>query len=60
MRRSIMVFGCTLEDGSIISTDSDEIVSVRVHPDHSVSITDPIGSEQTIEGKWVSYIPRFN
>lgn len=60
MRRSIMVFGCTLEDGTDVTTDSPENVSVRVHPDHSVSVTDPNGVETTIEGKWTSYVPRFN
>lgn len=39
MRRSIMVFGCTLEDNTTVNTTDEGIVSVRVHPDHSVTVT---------------------
>lgn len=60
MRRSIMVFGCTMEDGSQISCDDEGVVSVRVHPDHSVSVTSSDNDERILDGKWVGYVPRFN
>lgn len=60
MRRSVMVFGCTMEDGSKVTCDDDGVVSVRVHPDHSVSVMNSSNDEHTLEGKWVGYVPRFN
>ncbi len=60
MRRSIMVFGCTLDDGSQVTCNDDGVVSVRVHPDHSVSTTNSHNEETTVDGKWVGYVPRFN
>lgn len=60
MRRSIMVFGCTMEDDSQVTCDDNGVVSVKVHPDHSVSVTNSDNDERTIDGKWVGYVPRFN
>lgn len=60
MRRAIKVFGATLDSGVTIKTDSDDIVSVTIHPDKSVTYLDPAGNTKTAEGQWVSYIPRFN
>jgi hypothetical protein len=60
MRRSIMVFGCTMEDGSQVTCDDDGVVSVRVHPDHSVTVTNSSNDETAVDGKWVGYVPRFN
>jgi len=60
MRRSIMVFGCTMDDGSQVTCDDEGVVSVRVHPDRSVSVTDSNNDETTVEGEWVGYVPRFN
>jgi hypothetical protein len=60
MRRSIMVFGCTMADGSQITCEDEGVVSVRVHPDHSVSVTNSSNEEQKMAGEWVGYVPRFN
>ena len=60
MRRSVMVFGCTMEDGSQVTCDDDDVVSVRVHPDHSVTVTNSNNDETEVSGKWVGYVPRFN
>ncbi len=60
MRRSIMVFGCTLEDGSRITCDDEGVVAVKVHPDHSVTVTRADNTEVEVDGKWVGYVPRFN
>ena len=60
MRRAIQVFGAELDTGKKITTDDDGVVSVTVHPDKSVTYTDPTGSTHTAEGSWTSYIPRFN
>ena len=60
MRRSIMVFGCTMEDGSQVTCDDDGVVSVRVHPDHSVTVTNSSTDVTEVNGKWVGYVPRFN
>ena len=60
MRRSIMVFGCTLEDGSRITCDDEGVVSVKDHPDHSVTVTRVDNTEVEVDGKWVGYVPRFN
>lgn len=58
MRRAIMVFGCTLEDGSQITTE--DYTSVKVFPDKSIEVTKADGSKEFIEGTWISYTPRFN
>ncbi len=55
-----MVFGCTIEDGSQVTCNDDGVVSVRVHPDHSVTVTNSSNDETMVDGKWVSYVPRFN
>lgn len=60
MRRSIMVFGCTMEDGSQVTCEDEGVVSVRVHPDHSVTITNSDNDVSEVDGKWVGYVPRFN
>ena len=60
MRRAIKVFGAVLDTGKTIKTDSDDIVSVTIHPDKSVTYLDPEGHTSTAEGQWVSYVPRFN
>ena len=53
-----MVFGCTLEDGTSVTTE--EYTAVKVFPDKHVEVTKSDGSVETINGTWVSYIPRFN
>ena len=58
MRRAIFVWGAVMEDGSKITTD--DYTAVKVNPDKSVEVTDATGSKHIVEGKWVSYIPRFN
>jgi len=60
MRRAIKVFGAVLNTGVTINTDSDQIVSVTIHPDKSVTYLDPAGNTLTADGQWVSYVPRFN
>jgi|GEM_PF-436711 len=60
MRRAIKVFGATLDNGLTVKTDSDDIVSVTIHPDKSVTVLDPAGNTKTVDGHWVSYVPRFN
>ena len=61
MRRPIFVYGCTLENGDVVTTEEEDIVAIKVFPDKSVHLTRP---DQTIhiilDAKWVSYIPRFN
>ena len=58
MRRAVMVFGCTLEDGTQITTE--DYTSVKVFPNKNVEVTRADGSKEIINGNWVSYIPRFN
>lgn len=59
--RSIQVWGCDLDDGSRINTGEDGIVSVVVHGDHTVSVTDENHNEKLVVGVyWVSYIPCQN
>jgi hypothetical protein len=53
-----MVFGCTMENGSKITTD--DYTAVKVFPDKHVEVTKSDGSIEKMEGNWVSYIPRFN
>ena len=61
VKRSIQVWGCTLEDGSQITNGHDGIVSVIVNGDHTVTITDSHGHEKIVDGaRWVSYVPRQN
>lgn len=61
VKRPIQVFGCDLIDGGRIDAGMDDIVSVIVHGDHSVSVTDVNNNETIIEGAyWVSYVPRQN
>ncbi|MFK5892175.1 MAG: hypothetical protein QM504_03025 [Pseudomonadota bacterium] len=60
MRRAIKVFGAQLEDGNKVTTDDDGIVSVTVHPDKSVTFLTPEGDTMAVNGKWTSYVPRFN
>lgn len=65
-RRSIAVFGCTLEDGSQLNHTDSEFVSVIVNPDKTVSVTDIDNNKTILLGddgvpvQWVSYIPRVN
>jgi hypothetical protein len=60
-KRSIQVWGCTLEDGSQITNGDEGIVSVIVNGDHTVTVTDSHNNEKIVEGaRWVSYIPRQN
>ena len=62
-RRSIQVFGCTLEDGTQLNHTDSEYVSVIVNPDKTVTVTD-INSNESLykngEVHWVSYVPRTN
>ncbi len=60
MRRAIKVFGAQLENGGKVTTDDDDIVSVTVHPDKSVTFLTPSGDTKTVDSKWTSYVPRFN
>ena len=60
-RRSITVFGCTLDDGSTINNTDEGITSVIVNPDKTVTITDAHHNKTIVEGAvWVSYVPRAN
>lgn len=65
-KRSIAVFGCTLDDGTQLNHTDSEFVSVIVNPDRTVSTTDTNGNETILEGAdgkpaiWVSYVPRTN
>ncbi len=60
-KRPIQVWGCDLEDGTRIDAGKDGIVSVIVHGDHSVTVTDTNNNETIVEGAyWVGYVPRQN
>jgi len=60
-KRSIQVWGCDLEDGTRITNEDEDIVSVIVNPDHTVTVTDVNNTNKIVEGaRWVSYIPRQN
>jgi|GEM_PF-1995000 len=60
-KRSIQVWGCDLEDGTRITNDDKDIVSVIVNADHSVTVTDVNNNNRIIDGAyWVSYVPRQN
>jgi len=60
-KRSIQVWGCDLADGTRITNDDKDIVSVIVNADHSVTVTDVDNNNQIIDGAyWVSYVPRQN
>jgi len=60
-KRSIQVWGCDLDDGSRITNDDIDIVSVIVNADHSVTVTDVNNNNKIVEGAhWVSYVPRQN
>ena len=60
-KRPIQVWGCDLEDGGRIDAGMNGIVSVIVHGDHSVTVTDDHNNESTVDGAyWVSYVPRQN
>lgn len=60
IRRAIMVWGAIMEDGNKITTDDENVVSVKIFPDGHVETTDPSGNVTVHEGLWVSYNPRFN
>ncbi|MBL3590078.1 MAG: hypothetical protein DIZ78_13775 [endosymbiont of Escarpia spicata] len=60
IRRAIKVWGAQMEDGSMVTNDDPQIVSVTIHPDGSVHTLDPAGKEAVAEGTWVTYNPRFN
>ena len=58
-KRPIQVWD--LEDGGRIDAGMNGIVSVIVHGDKSVTITDSNNNETLVDGaKWVSYVPRQN
>ena len=60
-KRPIRVWGCDLEDGGRIDAGMTGTVSVIVHGDHSVSVTDENNNETIVKGaRWVSFTPRFN
>ena len=60
-KRSIQVWGCDLEDGTRVNAGEDDIVSVIVHGDHTVTVTDTNHVEKILEGaRWVGYVPRQN
>jgi hypothetical protein len=60
IRRPIKVWGAQMDDGRMVTNDDPEIVSVTIHPDGSVRVTDPKGKEEKVDGTWVTYNPRFN
>jgi len=60
LRRPIKVWGAIMQDGSQITENDENVVSVTCHPDKSVTTTDPQGKETRHEGEWVSYNPRYN
>ena len=60
-KRPIQVWGCDLEDGTRINAGEKGIVSVIVHGDHTVTVTDENHNETVVEGAhWVGYVPRQN
>ena len=60
-KRPIQVWGCDLEDGTRINAGEDGIVSVIVHGDRTVTVTDAQNNETLItRSTWVSYVPRQN
>ena len=60
-KRPIRVWGCDLEDGTRIDAGKNGIVSVIVHGDHTVSVTDEDNNETIVtKARWISYIPRTN
>ncbi len=59
MRRPIKVYGAELDNGSKVTTEDPEIVTVTIHPDRSVSTTNLQGKSEIIEGQWVSYARRL-
>ena len=61
IKRPIQVWGCDLEDGTRINAGEDDIVSVIVHGDKTVTVTDTNHVEKLLEGaRWVGYVPRQN
>jgi len=60
MRRPIQVFGVTLEDGSTVTTDNDDIVAIKVMPDKTIHIIKGDNEIEILKQKWVGYTPRFN
>ncbi|MBT3196330.1 MAG: hypothetical protein HN842_00570 [Gammaproteobacteria bacterium] len=60
MRRAIKVWGAIMKDGTSITEDTDNVVSVTCHPDRSVTTTDQNNEQKIWEGEWISYNPRYN
>ena len=60
MRRAIKVWGAIMKDGTSITEDTDNLVSVTCHPDRSVTTTDQNNEQKIWEGEWISYNPRYN
>jgi hypothetical protein len=60
VRRAIKVWGAVMKDGTSITNEDPNVVSVIIHPDGSVSTTDPSGRAHKAEGTWATYNPRFN
>ena len=60
MRRAIKVWGAIMKDGTSITEDTDNVVSVTCHPDRSVTTTDQNNEQKIWEGEWISYTPRYN
>lgn len=59
-KRPIQVWGCDMEDGSRVNAGENGIVSVIVHGDKTVTVTDVNNDEKKIDGTWVGYVPRQN
>ena len=60
IRRAIKVWGAVMKDGTSITNDDPNVVSVTIHPDGTVSTTDPSGRDHKCNGTWATYNPRFN
>jgi hypothetical protein len=63
------VFGCLLPTAlnsqlrtgaAQITEDTEGVVSVTCHPDHSVTTMDQNNQKTKWDGEWVSYNPRYN
>lgn len=60
VRRAIKVWGAVMQDGTSVTNDDPNVVSVIIHPDGHVSTTDSAGRDTVINGTWATYNPRFN
>ena len=65
-KRPIQVWGADLTNGERVNAGENGVVSVIVHGDRTITVTDVHNDEQVLLGadgepvNWVGYVPRQN